>query len=107
MFWLALLGVLVLSLVPASPSLPTTGWDKTNHVLGFAILALLARCGYPRLGIVGPLCGLLAYGVLIELLQSMTPDRFSEWSDLLANGIGIVVGLALFQAGRLVVQTLR
>ena len=107
MFWLALLGVLVLSLVPAGTSLPTTGWDKTNHLLGFAVLSLLARCAYARLGVVGTLVGLLLFGVLIELLQAMTPDRFSEWGDLVANGVGIVVGLVLFQAGRLLVQALR
>lgn len=43
-----MLAVLVLSLVPPGPALPTTGWDKTHHLFAFGVLALLGRCGYPR-----------------------------------------------------------
>ena len=43
-----MLAVLVLSLVPPGPALPTTGWDKTNHLLAFGVLALLGCRGYPR-----------------------------------------------------------
>ena len=35
MFWCCLNGVLVLSLMPAGVRLPDTGWDKSNHLLGF------------------------------------------------------------------------
>lgn len=35
--------VLVLSLLPPSPQLPTTGWDKSNHVLAFAVLLHFSR----------------------------------------------------------------
>lgn len=91
LFWAAALGILVLSLLPSATPLPTTGWDKTNHLLGFAVLAALARCAYP-----GPawprLLALVAYGALIEILQSMTPDRAAEWADLGADGIGILIG---------------
>ena len=41
------------------------------------------------------LVGLLAYGGLIEILQSFTSDRMAEWADLLADGLGMVVGVAL------------
>ena len=40
--------------------------------------------------------GLLAYGVLIEILQGLTSYRHAEWADLLADGLGILAGLALF-----------
>jgi len=91
LFWAAALGILALSLLPSATPMPTTGWDKTNHLLGFATLAALARFGYP-----GPawprLLALVAYGALIEVLQSMTPDRSAEWVDLAADSIGILIG---------------
>ncbi|MDX3904696.1 MAG: VanZ family protein [Pigmentiphaga sp.] len=91
MFWAAALGILVLSLLPPATPLPSTGWDKTNHLLGFGVLALLARFAYP-----GPawprLAGLLAYGALVEVLQSLTPYRSAEWTDLIADGLGILIG---------------
>lgn len=94
MFWACVLGVLALSLLPLSPQLPTTGWDKTNHLLAFCVLTILGNQAYRgRTGIV--LLGLLAYGGMIEILQFFTPDRMAEWADLLADSLGLAVGLGL------------
>ena len=93
---LAMLALLVLSLAPASvaSALPTTGWDKSNHALGFAVLGLLGQWAWPgRTAIV--LTALLAYGGLIELLQSLTPDRVAEAADLLADWVGLLLGAGL------------
>lgn len=91
MFWACVLGVLALSLLPLSPQLPTTGWDKTNHLLAFSVLTILGNQAYRgRTAMV--LLGLLAYGGLIEILQSFTPDRMAEWADLLADSLGLAVG---------------
>ncbi|MNJ74215.1 VanZ like family protein [compost metagenome] len=40
--------------------------------------------------------GLLGYGVLIELLQGLTGYRFAEWADLLADGLGIALGVLAY-----------
>ena len=93
-FVLSLAGVLVLSLAPATPASLTTGWDKTNHLLGFAVLGLLGLWSYPGRA-VPVLLGLLAYGGLIEVLQSLTPYRLAEWADLLADALGLLLGAVL------------
>lgn len=90
----AMLAMLVLCLAPASAPLPSTGWDKGNHALGFAVLALLAHRAWPGRTLT-VLSGLLAYAALIEILQSFTPDRFAEWGDLWASGVGLLVGEVL------------
>jgi len=97
LFWTCAAVVLVLSLLPPAPYMPTTGWDKTNHVLAFAVLAVLGCHAYPK-RIAMTLFGLLLYGGLIEVLQSFTPDRYAEWEDAIADGIGILAGyvIALF-----------
>lgn len=88
---LTLVAVLVLSLMPSTSDLPTTGWDKSNHLLAFGTLGLLGVRGWPgRVAIV--LAALLAYGGLIEVLQSFTPDRSADWEDLIADGLGLGVG---------------
>jgi len=89
-FFLCLVIVLVLSLLPPQP-LPTTGWDKANHVLAFAVLAMLGCWGYPQRQ-VPVLLGLLAYGGLIELLQALTDYRTGELLDVVADGVGLVLG---------------
>lgn len=93
-FWLLAAGVLALSLMPTAAPLPTTGWDKSNHFVGFAALALAGRRACPRRGI-ALFAGLLAFGGMIEILQSFTAYRFGDWADWLADGVGITGGYAL------------
>ena len=93
-FWICLAVVLTLALIPPSPYVPTLWWDKANHALAFAVLAVLGSCSYPgRTSAV--LLGLLGYGVLIELLQALTPYRTAEFADVLADAVGLVLGSQL------------
>lgn len=94
LFWFCAAAVLVLSLMPPTQPLPTTGWDKTNHMLAFAVLGMLGRRAYPGRGWRVWL-GLVAYGGLIELLQGQTGYRDADWLDLLADSAGLVAGMAL------------
>jgi VanZ family protein len=94
LFWLCALGVLVLALVPPARIVPTTLWDKADHVLAFAVLALLGRSAYPDAGRALWL-GLVAYGGAIELLQALTPYRTGDFADLGADALGVLVGWKL------------
>lgn len=93
-FWLCLAAVLALCLMPPAPHLPDTGWDKTNHALAFAVLALLGLLAYEGRTL-RVLAALLAFGALIEVLQSLTGYRSAEWLDLLADGVGLAAGWPL------------
>ena len=80
--------------------MPTTGWDKGDHVLSFSVLAVLGIRSYPAL-IVPVVVGLFFYGGFIELLQAVTPWHYAEWFDLLVDGIGIVGGWGIERIVRL------
>lgn len=97
--WRAILALLLclitwLALSPAPPPQADLGWDKLNHGAAFvtlAVVAVLGGCGpYWRVGM-----GLLAYGGCIEVVQAFIPNRAGEWADLLADGLGIALGLKL------------
>ena len=49
--------------------------------------------------------GLIAYGVLIEALQSVMPPRTAEWADWFANLCGVIIGLVLLRTplGRMLI----
>lgn len=98
-FWGCAIVVLMLALAPSSSAIPTTGWDKTNHLLAFAVLAFLGNHAWSG-RTVAVLLGLLVYGGVIEVLQSFTSDRFAEWWDLLADGVGLVFGELVARMGR-------
>jgi VanZ family protein len=97
LFWLALLALTVLSLMPTGllPSQVFSLWDKAQHAIGFAVLALLGLAAYPHLKTRLPLW-LLAHGGLIELAQAATGWRYGDPVDWLADAIGIAVGVALW-----------
>lgn len=93
-FWILLPIVMVASLLPDTSSLPTTGWDKSNHLLAYLTLSLLGMRAYPaQTGRV--LLGLFLYGGLIEVLQSFTPYRMADYADMLANSLGLLAGWAM------------
>ncbi|MDB5745133.1 MAG: hypothetical protein JWR68_3448 [Polaromonas sp.] len=97
------LAVLVLALIPGEVTISGTGWDKTNHLLAFSVLAVLGLQAYPgRLVVV--LMGLLVYGGLIEILQFFTPDRAAEWTDLVADSVGLGLGCGVHRLAKVLVR---
>lgn len=99
MFVGVLVAVSYLALTPTPPKAADLGWDKLNHFTAFGTLTVLGGLAWRRTPWRVAL-GLLAYGGLIELLQTQVPGRAAEWADLLADGIGILLGLALLAAMR-------
>lgn len=107
--------VLVLTLTPADdmPELPPwelISFDTAAHAFVFVILAVLAIFSarrqqawswLRRWAYLVVFWGSVAYGLLIELLQTvMHMGRHGEWSDALSDSIGVGVGLLFAYATR-------
>ncbi len=94
---IAVVLISIIALLPGAEGRPTLiGWDKVDHVASFAALTLLARAGWPLARRWKSALPLFAYGIAIELLQSTEfVGRTASVSDLIANSVGITVGLAL------------
>lgn len=112
--WLILTLLLVvlslyLALSPNPPPPSQLMWDKLNHLVGFAGLTLAASLACSNCGqgintrlrdTFRPALLMLAFGALIEVLQSFVPERSAEWADLLADALGVAVGALLATALR-------
>jgi VanZ family protein len=88
-------GILLVCLIAFNPhtrGLPSTGWDKLNHMLAFSSLGLAAWWAYPtaRRWALG---SLLVFGVLIEVVQTQIPGHTADAADLLADLIGLAVAV--------------
>lgn len=97
------LGILVGTLWPSdAPAVPFMLRDKVLHLLAFAVLVLPMAVTAPRQALrIAPVC--IAFGAAIEVIQPMF-GRGAEWLDLLADalgvGLGLVLGLLLHRALR-------
>ncbi|MBQ0720086.1 MAG: VanZ family protein [Gammaproteobacteria bacterium] len=81
------------------------GADKIIHLSTYALLYICAWLAFPGAFLSWTLHGsLLAYGLMIEGLQSLTSYRSAELADMLANATGLGLGCLLLSlvAGRLV-----
>ena len=88
---------LYLSLVPVQ-QLPQAldFWDKAQHSLGFAALAMGGLLAYPsharRVAL-----GLMLLGIGIELAQALSGWRHGDWLDWLADCVGVALGVLVIQ----------
>lgn len=85
------------ALMPGSPFGGVPNFDKLQHVLAFFTLATVASLAWPpRAWQEGRVAfGLLMYGLLIELVQTQLPTRTASAADVLADAVGIALGLLL------------
>lgn len=79
------------TLSPPGPGTPLPLTDKQLHFLAFAALALPLGWVRPR-WVLWLIPTALAYGAMIELIQPSV-GRTGDWGDLLADGLGILVGV--------------
>jgi len=97
--WLWVAAVFYLSLMPHPPEpVSFNGVDKFEHALAYALLMLWFCQLYSerRIRLFLPF---VAMGVGIEILQGMSGYRYFEYSDMLANTTGVLIGWGLAQTG--------
>lgn len=92
MFWLLFLIIIVLSLAPLGhPEFAPN--DKVNHLLAWGALGVLGCVGWSvRLRL---LVLLWCASFALEGLQGLTGYRMFSVADALANGAGLLIGLAV------------
>ncbi len=110
--WLAYFWILFCTVLFCMPgdALPKTRlidipfFDKWVHTFLFAVLNFLLLKAYYKEGpktMVIWLTLLICYGVLIEVVQLyLIPFRSFDWVDILADTLGIFLGLVAFQRTR-------
>jgi len=99
LFWLQIVVVTALMLLPRPPPLIDTGWDKLNHLLAFAGPMFAGLAALPRhrwAAICWLALGLLAWGAALELAQGWLPPRTASLADLLADAVGMLLGAAFY-----------
>lgn len=106
---LLLVIILILSLISLGsiPKVHVRAGDKIGHFLAYAALCFTFLVEYAaytrwstRIGrwLIYSALAFCLYGVLMEFLQaSSLANRNFDYYDMLANSIGVIAGLSLFQ----------
>lgn len=94
-FWMALVGSYILAIAPMDKVPEITPFsDKGNHFIAFAFLSISLFYAY-RIAYMKIALWMLGYGIWIEFTQLFIPNRYGEFMDLVADVIGITIGLII------------
>ena len=95
LFIIATVGVITISLAPAQSVEPAASIvpDCIGHAVGYAVLGLLAMLAarWPGRWIIV----LTVLGTSLEALQPVLSNRFASISDIIANTVGVLIGIAV------------
>ncbi|HET8860764.1 VanZ family protein [Marivirga sp.] len=81
------------------------GFDKIAHFSVFAILSFLLILGFSKQytflfvrynAVILSISISFMYGLTIELVQTLIPERGLELSDIIANTVGVFAGWIVF-----------
>lgn len=92
---LVILGITFLSLKSPSASSSLEVNDKVGHFIAYAVLTinlclLTQRKHYFWMALIA-----FGYSCLMEYLQGFVPGRTVDYHDLIANGLGALIGLSI------------
>lgn len=102
--WLGLWAVMILAVVAGSllparelPPVPFHGFDKVEHLLGYALLSAYAVMLFARMRARAlAAAGLVALGIGLEVAQGMlTASRQADIADAMVNALGVLAGMAI------------
>lgn len=86
-----------LALAPSDAAPSVSQVDKVQHALGFFVLTLVYGLMFPgrRAAVTA---GVVVLGIAVEVLQALMPfGRHAEIGDLIADLVGVVIGLILLR----------
>lgn len=93
--WGWAIAIVWLSLTPAPPTIDVEQGDKLGHFAAYGLLMSVFCLIYDQWRTrLGYAAGFIAMGIALEFLQGMTDYRTFDPLDMLANAIGVLLGLA-------------
>ncbi|MFV8569774.1 VanZ family protein [Marinobacter sp. SBS5] len=91
--FLSLAAILYLATTSQSYPITSSANDKINHLIAFAELTIVTRLAWPRLSFYWYAPALLGFGFTLEAIQATLPYRDFSLADVLADALGIAIGM--------------
>jgi len=81
------------SLLPLEKAISSSFYDKFDHFIAYAILAITTKIAWPLRDNFHIILIVCFYGAIIELCQNFSPGRNPDFLDMLANAFGAISGV--------------
>jgi len=104
-FFTTILIIEYLALTPQHIEVLEGLWDKQNHFAAFFVLYVLLSFAYTHLSVYKKGIILLFVGFQIEVTQYFIPGRFFSLLDIVADSVGIVIGVVIYRLLKAACQT--
>lgn len=99
LYFTYLIIILISAIIPPS-NIPSSIDDKIVHAVGFMGVALLYAWAYKKEKWWKNIIYGLAFGIFIEIIQYFIPYRSFELFDIIADGVGLILGVLLVEIMR-------
>jgi VanZ family protein len=93
LFYLNFLVIEYLALTPQPIEIIENFWDKQNHFVAFLVLYLLLGLAYRDFSTAKKVAVMGAIAFQIEIVQYFIPGRFFSLLDIVADGVGVILGM--------------
>ena len=96
-FFICLIAIEYLATTTTSIPAIENSWDKFNHFIAFITLYILLSLGYQKLIDLKKVIILMIFAIQIEIVQSFIPNRYFSLLDVVADAIGIILGIVVYK----------
>ncbi len=92
--WILIIGIVVVTVVPASDR-PETGFEHHyEHLLAFGLVGLVFALAHSQRLMILLTCGVV-FALFLELAQIPLPTRHARLEDFLVDALGACIGITL------------
>jgi len=92
---LVIIGITILSLMPPSSSVEIKLNDKVGHFIAYCVFMLNLGLLVKSKRYFFAALSIIAFSCSMEFIQGFVPGRTVSWLDVLANSIGVVIGILI------------
>ncbi len=85
-----------LSLTPIEHKISESIWDKASHFTAYLLLVIFIKRVHTRFNYLTCVITCFSYSFAIECIQYFIPNRQFDVLDMLANLLGMVLGVILY-----------
>ncbi len=96
-FYICLIAIEFLATTTIQIEVVESSWDKANHFIAFFVLYVLLSLSYEKMSVRVKTAWLILFGFQIEIVQSFIEGRYFSLMDVVADSVGILIGVVLYK----------